>query len=45
MAYDHVCEQALFWPSPLGEALVGSYCKMGLSNLWQPNLRYLGTSQ
>jgi len=31
--------QALFWPTPLGEALVGGYCKMGLSNLWQPNLR------
>ena len=24
---------------------MGSYCKMGLSNLWQPNLRYLDTSQ
>ncbi|KAK9827312.1 hypothetical protein WJX81_003569 [Elliptochloris bilobata] len=33
--------QALFWPTHLGEALVGSYCKMGLSNLWQPNLRGL----
>lgn len=31
--------QALFWPTPLGEALVGGYFKMGLSNLWQPNLR------
>lgn len=31
--------QLLFWPTPLGEALVGGYCKMGLENLWRPNLR------
>lgn len=31
--------QQLFSPSPLGEALVASYYKMGLSNLWQPTLR------
>ena len=30
---------ALFAPSPLGEALIAGYHKMGLSNLWQPNLR------
>ena len=30
---------ALFAPTPLGEALVGAYHKMGLSNLWLPNLR------
>ena len=30
---------ALFSPSPLGEALIAGYHKMGLSNLWQPNLR------
>lgn len=29
-----------FWPTPLGEALVGAYRKMGLENLWLPNLRY-----
>ena len=29
----------LFWPSPLGEALVGAYRKMGLASLWQPTLR------
>lgn len=29
----------LFWPTPLGEALVGAYSKMGLDNLWRPNLR------
>jgi DNA topoisomerase-3 len=29
----------LFAPTPLGEALVASYHKMGLSNLWQPTLR------
>lgn len=28
-----------FWPTPLGEALVGAYRKMGLENLWLPNLR------
>ena len=31
--------QLLFWPSPLGEALVGAYRKMGLTSLWQPALR------
>ncbi|CAK0738823.1 hypothetical protein CVIRNUC_001098 [Coccomyxa viridis] len=30
---------ALFSPSPLGEALIAGYHKMGLSNLWQPDLR------
>ena len=30
---------ALFSPSPLGEAPIAGYHKMGLSNLWQPNLR------
>ena len=29
----------LFFPTTLGEALVASYHKMGLSNLWQPSLR------
>ncbi|CAL8463456.1 g2990 [Coccomyxa elongata] len=29
----------LFYPTTLGEALVASYHKMGLSNLWQPTLR------
>lgn len=29
----------LFSPTTLGEALVASYHKMGLSNLWQPSLR------
>ena len=29
----------LFWPSPLGKALVGAYRKMGLTSLWQPALR------
>ena len=33
---------ALFSPSPLGEALIASYHRMGLSNLWQPNLRFAG---
>ncbi|DBA87673.1 TPA: hypothetical protein ACH3X1_004680 [Trebouxia sp. C0004] len=28
-----------FWPTSLGEALVGAYRKMGLENLWLPNLR------
>ena len=31
---------ALFSPSPLGEALIAGYHRMGLSNLWQPNLRF-----
>ena len=31
---------ALFSPSPLGEALIAGYHKMGLSNLWQPDLRW-----
>lgn len=30
-----------FWPTPLGEALVGAYRKMGLENLWLPNLRHV----
>ena len=29
-----------FWPTALGEALVGAYRKMGLENLWLPNLRW-----
>jgi hypothetical protein len=29
-----------FWPTSLGEALVGAYRKMGLENLWLPNLRW-----
>ena len=29
----------LFWPTPLGEAMIGAYRKMGLENLWLPNLR------
>lgn len=29
-----------FWPTSLGEAMVGAYRKMGLENLWLPNLRY-----
>jgi DNA topoisomerase III len=28
-----------FYPTPLGEALISAYRKMGLSNLWQPKLR------
>ena len=32
---------ALFSPSPLGEALIAGYHKMGLSNLWQPDLRWV----
>jgi DNA topoisomerase-3 len=32
-------ERALFSPSCLGEALVASYHRMGLANLWQPDLR------
>lgn len=32
-------EQLLFWPRPLGEALVAAYCRMGLENLWLPTLR------
>jgi DNA topoisomerase-3 len=32
-------QAGLFSPTPLGEALVASYHRMGLSNLWQPNLR------
>ena len=28
-----------FSPTPLGEALVGGYRDMGLSNLWTPDLR------
>lgn len=31
--------QQLFSPSPLGEALIAGYHKMGLANLWQPGLR------
>lgn len=30
-----------FWPTQLGEALVGAYRKMGLENLWLPNLRWV----
>ena len=37
--------QLLFWPSPLGEALVGAYRKMGLTSLWQPALRYTSPKQ
>lgn len=29
----------LFWPTPLGEGLVSGYKKMGLQNLWLPDLR------
>jgi hypothetical protein len=28
-----------FWPTTLGEALISAYCKMGLDNLWKPDLR------
>ncbi len=28
-----------FWPTPLGEALISGYRRMGLDNLWTPNLR------
>lgn len=28
-----------FWPTPLGEGLVGGYRRMGLQNLWLPDLR------
>jgi DNA topoisomerase-3 len=28
-----------FWPTPLGEALISAYRKMGLANLWLPSLR------
>ena len=36
---------ALFSPSPLGEALIAGYHKMGLSNLWQPDLRWEATQR
>lgn len=29
----------LFWPTPLGEGLVSGYKRMGLQNLWLPDLR------
>lgn len=32
---------AYFFPTPLGEALISAYKKMGLENLWQPRLRGL----
>ncbi|GIL96392.1 hypothetical protein Vretimale_2261, partial [Volvox reticuliferus] len=28
-----------FWPTPLGEALISGYCRMGLDDLWKPDLR------
>lgn len=28
-----------FSPTPLGQALISAYRKMGLANLWQPTLR------
>ena len=28
-----------FWPTPLGESLIAAYKKMGLANLWLPDLR------
>jgi hypothetical protein len=28
-----------FWPTPLGEALIGGYRRMGLDGLWLPELR------
>ena len=34
-----------FWPTSLGEALVGAYRKMGLENLWLPNLRWASVSK
>ena len=29
----------LFWPTRLGEALIAGYKRMGLANLWKPDLR------
>eukprot|EP00775_Hariotina_reticulata_P013627 gene13627-13753_t len=31
--------QLAFWPTPLGECLISSYRRMGLDNLWKPDLR------
>ncbi|CAD7703588.1 unnamed protein product, partial [Ostreobium quekettii] len=28
-----------FWPTTLGESLISAYCRMGLDNLWKPDLR------
>ncbi|KIY93196.1 DNA topoisomerase III [Monoraphidium neglectum] len=28
-----------FWPTPLGEGLISAYRRMGLDNLWKPDLR------
>ncbi len=28
-----------FSPTPLGESLISSYRRMGLDNLWKPDLR------
>ena len=32
-------DNLLFSPTPLGEALIGAYQKMGLDNVWKPDLR------
>lgn len=31
--------QLTFWPTPLGESLISAYRRMGLDNLWKPDLR------
>lgn len=28
-----------FWPTPLGEALISAFCRMGLEDLWRPQQR------
>lgn len=31
--------QLTFWPTALGESLISAYRRMGLDNLWKPDLR------
>lgn len=31
--------QLTFWPTSLGESLISAYRRMGLDNLWKPDLR------
>ena len=37
--YVHKDSNLTFWPSDLGQALVGAYRRMDLENLWLPDLR------
>lgn len=37
--YVHKDSNFTFWPSDLGQALVGAYRRMDLENLWLPDLR------